>query len=298
MLGRWMRRRFSRDGKGDSTAEKRQRGAAGTMPVGGFILSIVPGLGHAAKGRFRDVRIVWILWLVLFLMTVVCFATPWGWIALGVAAACHAYIALRVELLDYLDELGARLLAILLTTSVLLVIYGTLPFWLLNLRFIRIPFDIPAYRVRTGDLLMFRPYDGSTADLPSGTIILSDATEIRMADGRRLQVVAGARRSVGQVVGRAHETVALSPEGMTQFYVQGEPLDPNRIPVPRWLQAVEWREAVPDDHYFISHVFRFYGRQANTTDLMVNSACLIPVERVHRRAVMVWWPLHRRQRLP
>jgi len=298
VLGRWTRQCLSRKGKADSGSGEKQRSAAGALPVGGFILSVVPGLGHAAAGRFREIRSFWIVWLVLFLITVVLYATPWGWIALGVAAASHAYIALRVELLHYLEEFGARVLAIFLTTIVVLVVYIALPRWLLDFHFIRIPFAIPAYNVRAGDLLVFRSYDNSTWDLPSGTIVLSDAAEIRLVQGRRLRMNPWVHRSIGQVVGREYETVALSSEGASRFYLQGNPLDPNRVPVPRWLQAVEWRGSIPRGHYFICHAFNYRGRNENLSKEIVTGACQVPVEHVHLRAVMVWWPLHRRHRLP
>lgn len=297
-MGRWGRECFSRGGKGASAHAEESRGAAQSVPVGGLILSVVPGLGHVATGRFRSIRILWLVWLILFLLTVVLYATQWGWVFLGIAAACHAYMALRVDLLDYLDELGARLIAILLATAVVLVAYIALPLALLSLQFTRIPFDIPAYNVRSGDLLVFRPFDGSTEDLSAGTIVYSDAAEIRMVEGRRLRMDPWRHRSVGQVVGRAYETVALPPKEPAQFYLQGNPLDPNRVPVPRWLQAVDWRGSVPADHYFVSQVFRMRGRGMVTTQAMIVGACMVPAERVHRRAVMVWWPLHRRHFLP
>lgn len=301
VLGRWCRSLFTHRKERPIEEKQDRRGAAESLPIGGFVLSIVPGLGHLVAGRFKEVRLWWIIWLVLFITLVTLYGTPMGWFVLGLAAACHAYIALEVGILDYLDELGARVMAILVTTVLVMIVYGVFPRWPLNLRFIRVPFDVPAYNVRRGDLLVFRALDASTAELPSGTIVLSDVAQLRLLERRTLRVDRLVRRGVGQVVGCGLDQIIIDSEGTErprQFYCEGEPLDPNEVPVPRWLHGVSWVGDVPSDHFFVSHTFRMSGQDFDITNHVIRSACMIPTERIHRRATMVWWPLQRRHFLP
>ena len=297
-LGRGLRYMFTRQEKKKAGADKSPRGAAESVPIGGLILSAIPGLGHAIAGRFQQIVLWWLLWLALFVLAIALFATPPGWTLLGLAAACHAYIALEAGMLDYLDELGARVIAILLTTALVAIVYAVFARWPLNLRFVRVPFDVPAYNVCRGDLLVFRALDASTVDVPSGTIVLSDVARVILTEGRSLRVDSFARRGVGQVVGGDMDRIAVNAKGPVRFFRNEELLDPNEVPVPRWLQRTSWMGVVPSDHYFVAHAFQVAGRNMDISGRIIKNVCMVPAERIHREAVMVWWPLQRRHRLP
>lgn len=266
------------------SAKKKGKSSAEAPPVGGLILSIVPGLAHAMAGRFREIRLIWLVWLVFFVFGMFLYATPDGWVLLGLAAAAHAWIALKVDLLDYLKEFGARLIALLVLCLLLVLTYIITPTFVIDYQFARIPYDIPALDIQTGDLLVFRPLDTSTERPPPGTIVYFLA-----------QGTSRSGRTVGQAIAWPGDTVVVTGE---HFLVNGQVLDPNRIPVHSWLGNDPWTCRVEQDHVFIVSRFslRQHGRQLS--DSRRKQVCHVENRHVYGQAIRVWWPLTRRHRLP
>jgi hypothetical protein len=262
------------------------------------VLSIIPGLGHTVLGRFRQIRLWVALWAILFGLAYLFYASTMGWVLLGLAASCHAWIALDTGVSDSLEDLGPRVITLLVTSGILLALYMGIPRWVLGLRFAPITYDASSLGVRHGDVLMFRVFNGSTDVLPSGTIVLSDLPRIRVYQRGKLRVEPVPQRGLSQIVGGPDAVIALDPEVAPGFFVDGQLQDPNRIPIPSWMRPVSWHGTVPRDHYFCSHDYQLRGADVDARRSVVYQACTLPADRIHRRAVMVWWPLHRRHRLP
>jgi hypothetical protein len=94
-----------------------------------------------------------------------------------------------------------------------------------------------------------------------------------------------------QIVGLPGERVQIEND---TFIVNGQELDSEKYPVPRWLRGRRVSANVGDDSYFIScqYSVRAHGRQL--TNANIHDICLIRSSNIEARAFMRWLPLSRR----
>ena len=240
-----------------------------------LILSVIPGLAHVKQRRFRAVRWFMAAWLLCMVFACAMFSSSWGWMALGLAAAIHAWIALDAGLWKILDSVTNRLYVLMATFVILFACYGLLirvmP-W--NFEFWRTPIRVPSEEIRQGDILLFRPVEDIFPTLTRGTVVQYRS------------------RIIGQIVGLPNEVVSVHE---SVYYVNGIELSSEAYPMPAWIRDSDQGVTVGPAQYYISTELRVLGRHAQMNDAW--RLCLVSTNDIESRATMLWWPLQRRHSL-
>jgi signal peptidase I len=258
-------------------------------PSVGLALNVLPGLGHLVRGRFREVRLLVLLWLLLVAAGAFAYGSNVGTALLSLAVAVHAWIAVRLDLIDRLGGFGERLMAVLGVMIVLALLYWGVPRMVFHdYMGIRTAMAIPGLRIQQGDYLLARRLAPASELFPRGTLVLVHPPTLINA----YRSVFENRRNLamGEIVGLPGESVRI--QGGT-FTVGSEHLDPLRFPVPAWLQHRSFSLRVPADSYFISAPYSATGRR-NVTAEMVEEASVFEAREIRGRVFMRWWPLSRR----
>lgn len=260
----------------------------------GLLLSVVPGLAHLVKGRSGEVRRHVALWALCLILGLFLYGSLPGFLWIGLAIGLHAWIAIQSgalrEVLDPVPRAGI----VLAMVAVLTVLYGTVPrMAAYGLAGGHTTFTIPAIDVQEGDFLLVRRLgDEAVSRLPRGTLVQFRPTVLYNVHGdARGQ---GSQTVIGQIVGLPGETIRIADDA---YIVDGQPQDPNRLPVPSWLQSRRWVSeiSIPPARYFVSTEYTVHGHgQLRLDDGMIKNACVIPAPEIRGRAFMLWWPVWRR----
>jgi len=261
----------------------------------GLLLSVVPGLPHLIKKRFREVWLLVLLWFVLLCASLVFYHSPTGAVLIGLTLALHAWIAVRYGLVEEVRGFTERVAMVLIVILFLALVYWAVP------RLVIRGFGggytsltIPALNVSRGDYFLVRHVRGTEEPLPRGTLVLIEPAAIRNAR-RDLRLNSG-QTMIGQIVGLPDETVRVEEHA---YVIGGQRLDPSRFPVPLWLQRYPPRAAtgiaVPAHSYFVSTVYTvaMHGNIA-MTDQMISNVCVVRTSDLRGRVFMHWWPLRKR----
>lgn len=261
----------------------------GSDPLVTLVLSLVPGLGHLVRRRFREVALWTLAWLVLVSAAVFCWGSQIGFVLLGLGIGVHAWIAVRAGLWQTLKEPADRLVAVLGVLIVLAFLYAVAPRVLFfGYRGIQAPTTIPGLRIRAGDYLLVRRGAGASVPLARGTLVLVHPPS--MINGVRLNHPFAV--TLGQIVGLPSEMVAIQDDA---YVVEGQRLDPQSFPVPAWLRGRAYGTQVPPDSYFISVEYQFRGNaHRGLTNVMITDVSTIKTDAVQGRVFLRWWPPSRR----
>jgi type IV secretory pathway protease TraF len=261
----------------------------------GLLLSIVPGLPHLLKKRFREVRLLVLLWFVLLCASLFFYHSPTGAVLIGLTLALHAWIAVRYGLVEEVRGFTERV------ALVLIVIILALLYWAVPRLVIRgfgggyTSLTIPALNVSRGDYFLVRRVRRTEEPLPRGTLVLIEPPGIRNA--RPDQRLNQGQRMIGQIVALGGEAVRVEDHA---YVIGGQRLEPSQFPVPRWLQQFPPRAvggiSVPDGSYFVStdYAVGVHGHAA-MTDQMISNVAIMRTSDIHGRAFMHWWPLSKRR---
>lgn len=248
-------------------------------------LSILPGLAHLIQGRFAQVRLYVLLWLVLLFGTLFFYGGFLGWLLFGFTVAVHAFIALQTAFGKELTDLRYRVLSLLLVGLGLLIIYWNVA----GLIFRDIvgghtSVHIPYHRTEAGDYVLARRSLANAENLTRGSLVVAGVGSIH---GRWFRGPSGRPRVVAQIIARPGETLKIQ-EGL--FIVDDSVLDPNEYPVPGWLKTRELSVIISENHYFLSAQFQGQGYN----DAHIVSVCVVPVGQIEAKAFIRWSPLIRR----
>lgn len=255
----------------------------------GLALGVIPGLAHLVKRRFKEVRLFVLLWAVLLSVGLFLYGSSMGFLLVGLAIGLHAWIAIQFGLIKEITGFAERVATTLVVVACFALLYWGLP---------RLVFHgytgghtaltIPDMQIRSGDYLLVRRTRSLEDTLPRGTLVLIRPSRFR--NYRRDQFTEQPSM-ICQIVGLPGDTIKIA-EG---FYAVGdEPLNPERFPVPRWLQNRRMTVVVRPASYFVSSPYTVRGRAGALTDQAVRDACLMKMEDIQGRAFMRWWPLQRR----
>lgn len=250
----------------------------------GAFLSIIPGFAHLVQGRFYAIH-RWVLaWLTLLLSALFFYGSVFGLMLLGLAIGVHVWIALHSAFLAEYEDLRARIWGFLLILIFFFIGYmavGRLLFY--NYRGGYAVAHVPARQVHRGDYLLGRRNQIQPEDLTRGSFVLAELSSVH---GRR---VFRRPEAVGyvQIIGLPGETVGLKEN---VFYIDDEPLDADRFPVPGWLRGRALTATVPEDSYFVSA--QYEGRGYNASQAI--DVSLIDRERIAAKAFLRWNPVRRR----
>lgn len=253
------------------------------------VLSLVPGLGHLTQGRFKEVRLLVLAWLVLVSAGVFCWGSQIGFTLLGLALSVHGWIAVQSGLWEKLNELTERVMAILGVMLVLALLYWATPRVLFpGYRGIHAQMTIPDLKIQTGDYLLVRRAVNPSILLPRGTLVLVNPSGLRGP----VQFDQPFAVTLGQVVGLPLETVAIHNGA---YVIDGQRLDPARFPVPSWLRNRASSIHVPADSYFVSMEYRVGGHgNPGLAGDAITKVSTFATKDVRGRAFLRWWPLSRR----
>jgi type IV secretory pathway protease TraF len=262
--------------------------------VVGLLLSVIPGLPHFLKGRFREVSLYVALWFLCMALGLFLYGSAAGSLLIGLAIGLHAWIALQYGVFREVLDLAGRAGIVLAVVAVLTVLYWAVPrVAARGLATGHTSITIPAMNVEHGDfLLVLRIEDDAASGLPRGALVLFNPPAFRNA-GRDL-VANPNDAMIGQVVGLPGETIQIAD---TTYVADGQVLDPARYPVPGWLQRRPPKSGItiPRGTYFVSTEYGVHVHgQARLTDGMIGNACLVSASDIRGRAFMRWWPLARR----
>lgn len=300
-LFRWLRghrvapRKLSGGGRGRASSfATRTFDRIASDNATGLLLSVIPGLAHLIKGRFREVRLFVALWGICLASGLFLYGCGVGFLLIGLAIGLHAWIGLQYGLFREITEFFARVGTTLVIVAVLTILYWTAPrVAAYGLATGRTPLTIPAMNVQQGDLLLVRrlAVDSGSA-LPRGALVRFHPQGFRNTLYSRWATPSEA--TIGQIVGLPGETIQIR-DGV--FVVGGHRLDPNEFPVPRWLQRDPIRSqiSIPSARYFVSTEYTVTGHgHLRLDDGMIKNACVIPASEIRGQAFMLWWPLWRR----
>jgi hypothetical protein len=276
----------------------------------GLVLSVIPGLAHLLAGRFREVRLLVVLWLVLLGTGVFLYGSQIGSLLVGLAIGIHAWIAVRYGLFKEVGDFMARVGAIVIIVLLLAALYWGVPRLVPpGLSGGHTALTIPAMNVHSGDYFLVRRLARRDDPLPRGALVLTQPQGYRNVRHRQLPI--RGQRMIGQVVGLPGEIVrvegntyivrplnaSMGPAAAVSGTSNEQRLDPNRFPVPRWLQGRLPQSGlpVPSHSYFVSsqYTLNVHGNVGGI-DQMVTSACVLEVTSIRGRAFVHWWPLSRR----
>ena len=260
----------------------------------GLVLNVIPGLPYLFKRRFREVRLLVLLWVMLLCASLFFYHSPIGGLLIGLTLAVHAWIAVRYGLIKDIEGFTERVALVLIVIILLALLYWAVPHVMLRgFGGAYTSLTIPALNVSRGDYFLVRRVAGTEEPLPRGTLVLIEPTGI--LTGRRAQRLPQDRRMLGQVAGLPGETVRVRGNA---YVIDGRRLDPNSLPVPAWLQRYPPRSAtgirVPAHSYFVSSDYTAHGNAA-MTDQAISNVCIVRTSDLHGRAFLHWWPLSKRR---
>jgi hypothetical protein len=272
--------------------EARTRSWDAVKLVLGIGLSIVPGLGHLARGRFARVWWTVPIWAALVAASVYFYGTSYGYLAAGLAVGLHAWVAVwwpEEPAMRGFNRLAAAVAMFLVAAA----LYYTAFQEVVRSRYMWafVTFPISAKQVETGDLLVARKKI-ELREVRRGMLIVAGQPTI--TEGRDNTIRASVLDSVVvQVIGRSGDAVELKDE---RFIVNGRKLDEKEYNVPAWLRPRSFSAVVPEGALFVATEYRISrgderGPGARAVELQ---ACIIPEGNVRGIVFMRWWPLPRR----
>jgi len=296
-LTRWFRRQRAWPEKSPITYVHRQLDPVISDGLVGAVLSIVPGLAHLLKGRFREVALYVALWFLVLSAGLFLYGSTVGSLLIGLAIGLHAWIALQYGLFKNVTQLVERMVLVLMTVAALAGVYWLAPRVIPpHLVGARTALTIPAMDVHAGDFFLARPLTEQARPLSRGVLVVIEPRAFR--NNYRNRQVNRRNMTIGQVVGLPGETVRVLG---TAFIVDGHPLDNGRYPVPRWLQGGTRGSVlgsgvhVPHDSYFVTSEYTVYQHgRVTLTNEMVGNVCIMGFSDIRGRAFLHWWPLSRR----
>jgi type IV secretory pathway protease TraF len=258
-----------------------------------LFLSIIPGLGHAAQGRFKEIRWYFWAWLALFLLGLFFYGSAAGYLLVGLAIGIHARIALYSGIIEDLGELKEKIATGIFVLISLALIYMYAPQAIIAGG--PAGLTIPYYQIEMGDYLFGRRIFDHTVPLQRGTLVLIHPSVFRdhphflRGEYRTNQAV------FVEIVGIAGERLQISG-GL--FYINGEQLDAEKYPVPEWLHNTTMSATIPANNYFVNVLYNVSGYQVDDIAQhnleMRRAACLVESRDIEARAFLYWWPLSRR----
>ena len=262
----------------------------------GLVLNVVPGLPYLLKRRFREVRLLVPVWLVLLCASVLYYHSPIGGLLFGLTLAVHAWIAVRYGLIKEIEGFTERVALVVIVIILLALLYWAVP--RVAIRGFTggyTSLTIPALNVSTGDYFLVRHVRSTEEPLPRGTLVLIEPPEILNA--YRRQRLNQGQTMIGQIVALPGETVRVERNA---YVIGGQRLEPSQLPVPHWLQEFLSRSAVgitvPDRSYFVStdYAVAVHGHAA-VTNQVISNVCIVRASDLRGRAFLHWWPLSKRR---
>lgn len=260
-----------------------------------LILSIIPGLGHSAQGRFKEIRWYFLAWLILVLAGLFSYGSQAAFILLGLAIGIHTVIALQSGIIKDFGDLKDKIIMGIGVLIVLVLIYWYAPQAVFhNIVGGYSGLTIPYHNVEFGDYLFGRRNFDHTAPLQRGTLILIHPALIRSFH-YPYNIPRGVERSrkgvFAEIVGVAGEQLQVVDD---TFIINEKKLDVEKYPVPSWLRNRAISVIIPDNNYFVSVPYNVQVHGVELNSSVILGMCLVKHSDIEAKAFLRWWPLSRR----
>ena len=261
-----------------------------------MLLSVVPGLGHAAAGSLSAIKWLWPAWAGFLLAGLCFYGTTPGGVLIGVAIAVHAWIVCDAG--DVRPLVSHARMRFLFLIGVYVVLFGVL------YGGIR---DAVSYRWRGAFVGMNLPCDG----IQQEDYLIIDMSAYRHTVPQRGEVALyylptadvwrGVRFAGGEMVGKIlglpgekvefkQDRVVLSRQGRIQASFTTEELG---------IGPVELTAEIPEGDYYCLHPpFVRHGGGHMPWEHRATLAGLVPERNIRGRAFMIYNPIWRRGFLP
>jgi hypothetical protein len=260
-----------------------------------LILSIIPGLGHSAQGRFKEIRWYFLTWLILFLTGLFLYGSQTAFILFGLAIGIHTVIALQSGIIKDFGDLKDKIITGIGVLIVLALIYWYAPQAVFhNIVGGYSGLTIPYHNVEFGDYLFgWRNFD-HTAPLQRGTLVLIHPAILRSFH-YPYNIPHGVERSregvFAEIVGIAGEQLQIVDDN---FIINEQKLDVEKYPVPTWLRNTNISVIIPDNNYFVSVPYNIYAHGVELSSSEILRMCLVKPGDIEAKVFLRWWPLSRR----
>jgi len=252
-----------------------------------MVLNIIPPLGYIIKGRFHEIKWLFLAWIMSLTISIFLYGDTLFNITFAIAVALHIKMFLDFSLKKNLTQLTHKIVAIIIIFLLLMTCYisvGLLIFRHLGLQ--RSSIAIPSKNIQKGDGLLTSL--ATQNDIKPGDIIIFKPYSIGQYQRQRITAFAGSNNACGQVIALPGQTLELKDN---HFNVDGQTLDPNNFPIPNWLQNRTFYAKINDSSFFIAAE---YNTNSRITKGFIGQACIVDVNKIDRRAYMIWSPIWRR----
>lgn len=256
----------------------------------GLCLSIIPGLAHLIQGRFREIRWIFLGWLLSLLIGLFFYGSFIGLFLLGLAIGLHVWIAVQHKLIKVVTGFGTKIISSVLVLVALILIYRAVPRLLIpGFSGAYTTLNIPYHNIKSGDFLLARNSQILENQIPRGSLVLIRLATIRV--GRRFISSPSSNAMIVQVIGLPGEQIEIEDDA---FIANGQRLDTDKYPVPRWLQGRMFSVIIKDDSYFISSEYDVQAQGNRQVSEAIRNTCVVPKSDIEGIAFMRWLPVSRR----
>jgi type IV secretory pathway protease TraF len=256
----------------------------------GLILSVIPGLAHLIRNRFKEIRWYFWAWLVLLVLGLFLYGSAAGFICLGLAIGIHAFIAVQYGIIKDLAHLREKIITVILVLLALTFIYRFIPRILIpNLTGGYSSLSVPYYKVEAGDYLLAWGGLDKETPLARSSLVLIHPVTVRLAG--RNQITPSRQTIIGQIVGLPGESLEIH-DGL--FVVNGQQLDVDKYPVSQWLQQLNFSATIPENSYFVSARYNVAAHGVRLEASHIHDVCVVKSSDIEAKAFMRWWPLLKR----
>jgi type IV secretory pathway protease TraF len=268
-----------------------------------LLLSIVPGLAHAARHQFGAIWPYVISWFVSLAVGILWFGQSLGSASMASAFVLHAWIAMDAvlitkqfkEKMTALARVGWRLCGIVVLVILLYAAYVRVQH-VVGFTVGIADVEVPAHQVQLGDSILCRFLRSRPEPPPlkRGDLVLVGVH----VSGANFDIGPGIYHErendlVGQLIALPGEQVTWTPGG---FVVNGRALDPLKFPVPAWLRGRSGSVALGKNQYFVTMEWQMQGEghgYGGAADVIALTSIYQRPD-LRARGVMRWLPIRKR----
>jgi hypothetical protein len=254
-----------------------------------LVLSIIPGLAHLFNGRFKEIRIYFLLWIIFLGAGLFFFGSQNGYIMLALAVGMHTGIAVQYRFLKKLETVREKIMITVIVLILFSLMYRYIPRLVVpNLDGGNIFFDIPAKHIANGDyFLSWRNIDQK--NIKRGDLVFVRPS--RLYNHRPAWEDQPTGQAICQIVGLPGEKLEILNGN---FFINGQILDVNEYPSVEWLRVNSYSVIIPENSYFVNIQYRIYNHNIPNISPYISNVCIINFVNFESRVFMQWLPISRR----
>jgi len=254
--------------------------------ITGLVFSVLPGFAHLIQKRFKEIRWLFIVWLMLIMSGLFLYGSTAGVICIGMAIGAHTAIAIQYKALQELESIFKIFLLIIIVFISLLFAYRGISGRIIpNLTGSYSTLEIPGLNMAAGDYLLGWNNPEDKLNIKRGDLVLIYPN---IVGGHNMEGVKSRTYTVVQIVATAGERLEIK-DGV--FIINGQKLDPNTFPVQQWLKNYSYSVTIQENSYFISIQYNVNANNMDLNDEYINNVCIINSNDIESKIFMRWMPL-------